>query len=55
MFLFVFRKRENIPDGTKNFVKTFGHSIGTDINGNATNKIIVHTDPNGWVKSAYPF
>ncbi|WP_346882957.1 DUF6531 domain-containing protein [uncultured Algibacter sp.] len=43
------------PDGTKNFVKTFDHSIGTDINGNATNKIIVHTDPNGWVKSAYPF
>lgn len=41
-------------DGTHNYVKTFDHSIGTDINGNSTNQMIVHTDANGWVQSAYP-
>ena len=52
-------KPENLThvsdDGTRNYVITFDHSIGTDINGNSTKQMIVHTDPNGWVKSAYPY
>ncbi|MBO9730733.1 MAG: RHS repeat protein [Chitinophaga sp.] len=51
-------KPENLlstaADGTKTFVHTFDHTIGTDRFGNATKQMIVHTDPNGWVRSAYP-
>jgi hypothetical protein len=43
-----------LDDGSKSFVKTFDHNIGFDANGKSTNTIIVHTDANGWVKSAYP-
>lgn len=46
--------KAQLDDGSKSFIKDFDHSIGFDANGESTKTIIVHTDANGWVKSAYP-
>ena len=46
--------KTQLDDGSKSFIKDFDHSIGFDANGESTKTIIVHTDANGWGKSAYP-
>ena len=46
--------RATAIDGIRTYVKTFDHSIGTNSEGKSTNKVQVHTDSNGWVRTGYP-